>query len=380
MDNIFFYAYLSKNLGDDLFVQVVANRYPNIKFTVLAGESYQGLLPDNVILGLDSNYYRKEKRDKRILKKLSKFHLPTRLLYPEFLRNSYQTLYSQSKKSDLGIYVIGSAFMENDRYRITSYLADYLYYKEHPIVLSCNFGPYHSEGYLKKHRKLLSMAKDVCWRDTESYSLFSKLPNMRRHMDIVFNYNLGEEPYLPTNFGDYVVISVVSPDKSKTLSKKNVDYINFLIQVIEECRRQSLKVVLAGFCEGEGDAYISKQILSKLSNTEDIIAVQYPELNYKEMMGIFSNSKKVITARYHAMVIGLLYQKPTHIIAYSDKTINVINDIDPAIRYIDTRNLEGISAKDFVDNFGYQISDERIYSIKKSANEQFLILDRELRN
>ncbi|EQC69609.1 hypothetical protein HSISB1_1007 [Streptococcus sp. HSISB1] len=80
------------------------------------------------------------------------------------------------------------------------------------------------------------------------------------------------------------------------------------------------------------------------------------------------------------MVIGLLYQKPTHIIAYSDKTINVINDIDPAIRYIDTRNLEGISAKDFVDNFGYQISDERIYSIKKSANEQFLILDRELRN
>ncbi|MGQ7353988.1 polysaccharide pyruvyl transferase family protein [Streptococcus orisratti] len=379
MKKVFFNAYLCKNFGDDLFVHVVTSRYPEVSFTVLADDTYEGIFGSNVLLGLDENYHTKQKKELKRLETLSNLHLPTRLLYPEFFRNYYKTLYRFSKEADLPIYVIGSAFMENDRYRITSYLADYLYYRKHPIILSCNFGPYHTDNYLKQHRKLFAMTRDICWRDTESFSLFSDIKNMRKAADIVFNYDLGEEYILPEDFGDYILISVVSPNKNKGITEEVMNYINFLLDIIKESRKESKKVVLVGFCKDEGDFTVTEKILETLEDKSDIFVYHYPEINYRQVMGLFLNATSVVASRYHAMVIGFLYQKNTYVIAYSDKTINVIRDIDPNIKWADTRNLSNVNAQDFLSTFGYRISDEKLSLVKESASHQFDVLDEEIR-
>lgn len=41
MKEIFIYAWLAGNLGDDLFVQSLCERYPAIQFCVLADKQYK---------------------------------------------------------------------------------------------------------------------------------------------------------------------------------------------------------------------------------------------------------------------------------------------------------------------------------------------------
>lgn len=378
--NIFFNAYLEKNLGDDLFVQVVTNRYPKCRFSVLGDSSYYGIFRENVILTLDSNYYQRIEKDSGILERLWKFRLPTRLFFPAFLRAKYRKIYSLVMESDLNIYVIGSAFMEQDKYRITDYIADYLYYRNKPIVLSCNFGPYNTENYLSKHKKLLAMAKDVCWRDSQSYSLFSEFSNMRREADIILTYNLGEEYFLPKGFGKYAVISVVSPNKKNPNAENVNGYIQFIINIVSSLLESGTKVVLASFCKNEGDEEIIDRIIDSFPNNQNVTSYNYPDINYKQMMGLFKNAERVIATRYHAMIIGLLYQRPTHVIAYSDKTINVLNDIDTSIKWVDTRKLEAVTVENFLSDYSYTISDSKLEEIKASAEKQFQILDEEIKN
>ena len=36
-------AYLNENLGDDLFVYILCNRYPNIKFSIVGENQFSGI-------------------------------------------------------------------------------------------------------------------------------------------------------------------------------------------------------------------------------------------------------------------------------------------------------------------------------------------------
>ena len=46
MKRVMIHAYLAGNLGDDLFVVMLCRRYPNIKFHILADESYKQKFQD----------------------------------------------------------------------------------------------------------------------------------------------------------------------------------------------------------------------------------------------------------------------------------------------------------------------------------------------
>ena len=45
---IYLKAFLDENLGDDLFVQIVAQRYPNSEFLLFASDEYPVNFGDNV--------------------------------------------------------------------------------------------------------------------------------------------------------------------------------------------------------------------------------------------------------------------------------------------------------------------------------------------
>ena len=46
MKKIFIYAYMAKNLGDDLMVRILCERYPNTKFYLFADAFYKTAFKD----------------------------------------------------------------------------------------------------------------------------------------------------------------------------------------------------------------------------------------------------------------------------------------------------------------------------------------------
>lgn len=46
MKKVFIYAYLAQNLGDDLMVRILCERYPHIKFKIYATKEYRKIFRD----------------------------------------------------------------------------------------------------------------------------------------------------------------------------------------------------------------------------------------------------------------------------------------------------------------------------------------------
>ena len=55
MNRAFLYAYLQFNLGDDLFVKHLIEKYPNVKFYILADSKYKKIFRKNKNLIVISN-------------------------------------------------------------------------------------------------------------------------------------------------------------------------------------------------------------------------------------------------------------------------------------------------------------------------------------
>lgn len=374
---IFLNAYLAENFGDDLFVEVIAQRYPHSQFEVLTTNEYKANFSSNVKPVLTERLQRKLKLEEDIIKTLWKFHLPNRYFFPKFLRASVKIRNSLAKVSDINIYVIGSGFMENIKYNFMDYFVDLPYYTHKLNLIGCNFGPYKSDSYLTYHKKLFNRTNDVCFRDKVSYNLFNN-KNYRHEMDVVFNYKGEKSSPLSSDFGDYVLISVVNPFKDRNIenNRKVKIYLEFLKSCIDYIIQKGQKVVLVGFCREEADDEMIENLVNISCYKDDILIFNYPDIPFEKMMGLFSEATSVIASRYHAMILSMLYQRPTYTIAYSKKTVNVLKDIDVSIPFITTEELDNISPQKFLEDFAYSISDSLLAEVKSSAKKQFEKIDK----
>ena len=372
---IFLNAFLEKNLGDDLFVHIILNRYKEYRFQIIGDISYKNIFGNNAELAWNNDDQKKELRETHILRFFHMFHLPLRYVYPKFLRYANQKKYSLSDFSICNIYAIGSGFMENSLYDILDYFADYLYFRKNLYLIGCNFGPYYTDGYLKKHKKLFAKAMDVCVRDKYSYNLLKEAGNVRYAPDIVFSYQLGEDNSVSSKLGRYAVISVVALNKNKDNSENEENYLCFLLQCINYLLAKEMQIVVVGFCKNEGDDRIITQLMNRIPDHSKIKVYNYPDITYQKMMGIFKMAELVIASRYHAMIIGMLYRRKIYTLSYSNKIIFVLQDIDPDIKYINIQESVNVDIQDFFDHYGYRIAEERLSELKQLSKMHFLKLD-----
>lgn len=374
---IFLNAYLEENFGDDLFVEIVAQRYPDHQFKILSSNEYCAHFSRNVIPVLSENLQRKLKLEEKIIKTLWHYHLPNRYFFPKCLRASFKIRNELARIADKNIYIIGSGFMENTKYNFMDYIVDLAYFNNKLNLISCNFGPYESNSYLNYHKKLFRRVNDVCFRDSASYELFRDDLSCRQETDVVFTYSGNAKSPLSKDSRGYVLISVVNPVKDQNIKQNDTveRYLDFLKACIEYIFTGGQKVVLVGFCRKQSDDDMIESLLSKVSYKDEIVVFNYPDITFEKMMGLFAEADSVIASRYHAMIISMLYQRPTYTIAYSKKTVNVLKDIDVSIPFVSTDELQTISPKQFLDDFGYCISDSLLSKIKSSAERQFEKLD-----
>lgn len=370
-----FVKFFSKiNLGDDLFLKILFERYPQTVFVIVANNKYKEIF---------KNYNNVQIIDESLSKKRSFMSLVNRLqlfitrkvlpsVYSNILRNHLKKQYHHYfQDCDAFLSIGGSIFMQGtllptygniELYKLVNQVFDKVFY------IGCNFGPYKTASFKNEFNDIFQKAKDVCFRDKTSWEMFSNLKNVRFAPDIVFNLSVKTEYKIKRSVG----FSIISP-------RNNVDattYIEKYAELIQYYVNKNYKVFLFSFCNAQGDDSTIETILSYVDADEKINKVFY-DGSIENFLSVYSKVEKMYCGRFHAMILSMLFNQKIYPIIYSQKMTNVLNDIGyfgKSIKMEDfyLKNIEELNSE--IENCEYDISKELFLSKK-----QFSGLDELLR-
>lgn len=343
--NLVVIAYLDINLGDDLFVKTIANRYK------------------------DHNLY--------LVTKDSKYLLPFNK-YKNVFGVTYKEVLVNTKKYDSCIIIGGSIFQDyGDKRDYLNYIRRNLVIKSFKLrnkpvfIMGSNIGPMNTKLGSNIFKSTFNNSTFISVRDTDSYNILKDLNIKSKYgvyPDIVFSLNDTIKDKINTN--KILGISVINYGREKEYKSRYVKKITKIIdEYIGDDDNDNKKVYLFGFDAGkEDDEIVIDEILSKIkfkNNVDKII--------YKGDMDWFLNKFRqatfIIGSRFHSIILALKYNIPFFPIIYSQKTKNLLDDIKYNLDYIEYKNIEILNEKSLIKNiysnsFDYEISDEYIEKSK----------------
>lgn len=354
MKKVFLRFYGLKNLGDDLFLHIITNRYIN-NFTIISKS------PSNVMNRSNINVY-SNKIVILLFRFIEKYIYPKNFLLSKLIN-----------QNDLYVYIGGSIFIDNgDTKHWQNERKFYKLLKRPYYILGSNFGPSKSNDYTLLVKDILASARDVCFRDSVSYNLFKDLGNVRGSTDIAFTLDTNSYRAAPEKLAIFSIIDCAQRFDAATTDKYEQEITNLSQNLADK----GYKVILMSFCKFEGDEAAIERIHNRMPAK---LASTVERYNYNgdldEALKLLAKSEIIVGGRFHASVLGLLFSKKVLPMAYGDKTINLLKDLKYQGEIIDIRKIEAFNGKkiDF-DNVPVQNMDQQI----KQAQKQFLELDKVL--
>ncbi len=324
--NILLFAFTHDNLGDDLFIKIICEKYSNVKFHIPlreneANESLKKI--KNLIFSKRLfNIYQSLKKESIINNHLKIKTDLTALFAKKYL-----------SKFDASVYIVGSAFIQKSAdkdYSNLLLLNKMVNISKKFFLINSNFGPYVDDKYLQDARKIISKMDDVCFRDEYSYDLFKDLKNVRYASDVVLS--LKPATIVENN---YVLISVMDLGS---------DYFEFISKLIKKIYEKNLKVKLVAFCKSQNDLSAVEEI-NKIIKTDVLVY----DGNMEEILKEFNACKAIIATRFHSMILGFAYNKSIIPVIYSQKTLKVIEDSDFKGLYIELSKLKEYSEESIIN-------------------------------
>lgn len=356
---IYLKAYLENNLGDDLFVHIITERYPHTRFIITAPNEYKEIYKDRknlVIISKKNLIYRAISRFfRKYIQKLS-----VERLINFFCRGA--------------VYIGGSIFIQppEDKYEKSLRSFYYTINKNFTAVIGCNFGPFSDKKFLNDYRTAFQKVSDICFRDKSSYELFKELKNTRYAPDAVFC--LKNIPH--TAQTKSVFISVINLSNRLELSHLQQAYESKIIDAVNMFSADGYTVKLVSFCRAEGDETTVSSIMDDTHlRYRSAVSPLYYRGNLSEIINAAAESEIVIATRFHAMIIGLLFGKKTFPIIYSDKMTAALDCCGIDIEYIKIDDIDELSCdklKNVLDN--YRVPD--LKNIIRDADRQFEATDK----
>lgn len=343
MKNIFIKAYFKRNLGDDLFIKILSEKYNENFYAICSPKyKYQKSFPN---IHFNSSYI--------------KYYFYR--IYERLARKNELIEKKELKKAELMLNIGGSIFIENNNWqkRFDLYKKDIPYY-----IIGANFGPYHTEEYQRYiENQIFKNAISVSMRDKASCSIFD-LPNIQYAPDIVFSLNL-KDIHLTNN--KKVIISVMDFSK-RANSEIKEQYENKIIELINFFYKKGFQITLMSFCKNEGDEKAIKRILRKLKNNtlNKKIKKYYYRENIQEALNILGDSQIIIGSRFHANILGLLMGKTIIPISYSNKTIDMLSDLNFKGKIINMNKLASFNVNSLTDydlNYKIDVSKQKVNSL-----------------
>ena len=333
-------AYLCLNLGDDMFVEYLTEKFPQVSFCVLVHPKYAK--PFKRIKNIKLHYllWFFNKLLKKIIKKsLIKYRIV--------------------KKIKNYVYIGGSVFIEPENYE-----KDEILQYENGFILGANFGPYRNQKFYDLTKEKIIKLKDICFRDSYSYDMFKMLNNVRCAPDVLFGYN----KYPAYQKGSGIGISVVELERRKSLSDMTEDYYKTIADFIEICCQQNITVSLYSFCSSEGDSRAVKKIT-------ELCQAQCRVVSYKGDIVAFLNdmntNEYIVATRFHAMVIGWCLGKKVFPITYSKKLNNVMHDVNFTGKYWNLLKKEKYDAQRLFEDCLTAEPLQGCNDLQKKSDEQF---------
>ena len=309
MKKVFLLAYSKMNLGDDLFIDILVNRYKNIQFFTRA------IQKNTYIYNKNENLHFKD----YTLENLAKIS-----------KNEFDAI----------VYIGGSIFMEHaggvERIKKLNAVATNCKEKNIPFLfISSNFGPYESPEYKKEVEELMQNITNICFRDKKSYYMFKKYKTVRYAPDVVFSYNI------PVTIEKNTVgISVLNFKYRENLKDYQSRYYGVLKNSIINYMDEGKKVTLFSFCEYEGDEDAINLIKSELPQEyASKIKVEIYRGDLDEFINKYSSMEHLLCSRFHSMVLSAIFKQKILILSYSDKIIDVINDLRLCKQYYNISEL-----------------------------------------
>ena len=345
LKKVYLKCYYCKNLGDDIFIDIISKRYPNIIFNIYGDDNY---INKNNIKIINRNLF--TKLVNKILMMLTNGKI------------NIETFFS--KRCDFNVILGGSMFIEKE-------LNPYEYLnKKKTFILGINFGPYSSEQYYNYCFNYFSDAKDVCFRDQKSYDLFNKIETARIAPDIVFSLDNKNDDYCSKR----IIISPI--DCTNRFGKKvREKYESFLKQIICLYIEKGFSVGLMSFCKQENDHIVVKRLYEEINSQQ--VDCFYYEGNINEAIDYINNSSIIVGSRFHANILGIKLNKSIIPIAYSDKTIDALNNLGFDKYIFDIRKIDEWNLTSIDDE--YLCNKIDVSRITKEAENHFSKLDLALR-
>ncbi len=287
MINILLNGYVAQNLGDDLFIKYICNRYKNLMFYLCCEKTFFATFKEIKNLNLISSI-------------------------------------EEINNVDLQILIGGSVFMQSrtrnisEKYKSDSALR---FSKQIPfIVLGANFGPYTSEEFPKQYEDYFKSTALTVFRDEYSYRLFP-YPNIYWAPDILLNYPLPTVKKQKT-----VTISCIKKNLRTGIPDYDEEaYFEKIREIAEQYVSNGYKILLAAFCKKQEDDKAADIIFAGLtslakSNTSILIY----EGDTSDFFAEFLASSYIIGTRFHSVILGWNANIPVFPIEYNSKMTNAI--------------------------------------------------------
>jgi len=319
--------YLADNLGDDMFLDHLANQFPSINFTPFyPGKDYQDFF---------NQYPNIEAFSYSFLDKIK-----------ARLGNNKLTNYRKlAEEYDALLFLGGGIFREESYWKeVFSYRVEisraFRAKDKGVFFIGCNFGPYKTDTFVKAHKDLFSNSNLISFRDKTSYNLFKELKNIQYAPDLLWSYPLSPIEKKENTVG----ISIIDPRHKQGMEHTYEEYIKVHKDLCTKYIEEGKKVKLFSFCSKEGDTEIAKAIISDINAVIPIIEYDKNIKNYLKEIGRCSY---FVAARFHAVILAMKFSIPVIPVIYGDKTENLLKDIDYKEEFIYLENIKSLMNSSF---------------------------------
>lgn len=281
MKKVYVRYYDQENLGDDLFLHILAERYVD-SFIIYKNPKSGSFVP---------------KRKIRVIR-----HNKLSYAFDRFIGRAVRirsiSFVRMANRSDMMIYIGGSIFIENNQ--LDKWEKQLSYYRSLTIpyyILGSNFGPYQHDEFKNIIEQIIRKASDVCFRDFASYTIFKDIPTSRVATDVAFALNTKPFDIKDEKTAIFSLIDSTKKFDSITTEK----YEEIVRTLTKRLIADNYKIIYMSFCEYEGDEIANKRIRAELP--VDMYS-KVEEFNYRgnlnDALSLLAASEIIVASRFHA--------------------------------------------------------------------------------
>ncbi|KAF0369887.1 hypothetical protein GBO60_09145 [Pediococcus acidilactici] len=290
------HAYIDNNLGDDLFLSGITERYKDVEFSFNYANNSTTLREKNNVKYVELNFL-------GILKNVKS--------YDAFVLiggSMFQQLGSMSQwvKKWLKLYLIVLFFRLRGK---------------KVVFMGFNFGPYNNKLFFCLYKSLFKLVNYLSVRDEKTFNLFKENKRVRFYPDIVFGLKL--EKLAVKQEKNNIGLSIMDFGPNVKFQQQ---YEDFLINVLKGIDKSyTINVYTFQNSRDINDEAVAQRVLEKAKRDANVY--NYRGENLEKFLRDFSKNEVILSSRFHSLVLALIFRQNFVSINYNIKIDNLLDFI-----------------------------------------------------